>query len=54
MTITAELMSAIGPAYRIPSKPKNNGRIKISGTSSSSWRSEDKIAALSGWPVAWK
>ena len=53
-TITADATSAIGAEYKIPLSPINRGKMRMSGISSKSWRSMERIEAFRGCPVAWK
>ena len=46
--------SDIGAAYKIPSKPKNNGRININGIRNSTCLDIVSITPFSGFPIAEK
>ena len=54
MHASAAVKSAIGPAYMIPSIPKNNGKIKISGNRKRICRVRDKMIPFLGLPIAVK
>lgn len=44
------VISAAGPAYKMPSSPKNSGSISSIGISAINWRDMDSVVALSGLP----
>ena len=51
MDTNAAIPSAIGPAYMIPSIPKNTGKIRIRGSKKIICLVRDKNSPLFGFPM---
>ena len=54
IAITPAVMSAMGPAYNIPSIPRKSGKIKISGSKKNICRVSERKIPFLGFPIAVK